>query len=79
MAVEPTSETISAVPVFTMGVGFITTFEGGTPHLGPLVSPTFLVPLGQNWLFETRGVIEAPAARREPQPFPGFVPDPYRY
>lgn len=53
------SATASPIPVFTMGSGFITTFEGGTPHLGPLVAPLLLVPIGQNWLFETRGTIEA--------------------
>ncbi|MBZ5696461.1 MAG: OprO/OprP family phosphate-selective porin [Acidobacteriia bacterium] len=56
------SEAISPVPVFTMGTGFITTFEGGTPHLGPLVAPLILVPVGQKWLFETRGTIEADLA-----------------
>ncbi|HEY3936786.1 MAG TPA: hypothetical protein VGL97_05125, partial [Bryobacteraceae bacterium] len=33
------SQAIKPVPVFTMGAGFISSFEGGTPHLGPLVSP----------------------------------------
>lgn len=53
------SATASPIPVFTISSGFITTFEGGTPHLGPLISPLLLVPIGQNWLIETRGTIEA--------------------
>lgn len=40
----------------------ITTFEGGTPHLGPLVTPLLLVPIGQKWLIETRGTIESDLA-----------------
>jgi hypothetical protein len=53
------SEPISAVPIFTMGTGFITFFPGGTPNLGPLINPEFVVPIGQNFLFETRLDLEA--------------------
>lgn len=56
------SEAIKPVPVFTMGAGFISSFEGGTPHLGPLVSPIFLVPIGQNWLIEARATFESDLA-----------------
>src|SRR6185437_13355708 len=56
------SHAIKPVPVFTMGAGFISSFEGGTPHLGPLVSPIFLIPIGQNWLIESRGTFEADLA-----------------
>jgi hypothetical protein len=56
---------ISAVPVFTMGTGFVTTFEDGTPHLGPTISPVFLVPIGQKWLIESRDTFESDLA---PQP-----------
>jgi hypothetical protein len=56
------SETIKPVPVFTMGTGFISSFEGGTPHLGPLISPIFLVPIGQNWLIESRDTFESDLA-----------------
>jgi hypothetical protein len=67
------SESIRAVPVFTMGTGFITSFEGGTPHLGPLINPEFIVPVGQNWLFETREDVEADLT---PDPTgPGFKGD----
>ncbi|HEY6904313.1 MAG TPA: hypothetical protein VI216_08395 [Candidatus Acidoferrales bacterium] len=56
------SQAIKPVPVFTMGAGFISSFEGGTPHLGPLVSPIFLVPIGQNWLIESRFTFESDLA-----------------
>ena len=58
------SQAIKPVPVFTMGAGFISSFEGGTPHLGPLVSPIFLIPIGHNWLIESRGTFEADLAPR---------------
>ena len=56
------SQAIKPVPVFTMGAGFISSFEGGTPHLGPLISPIFLVPIGQNWLIESRVTFESDLA-----------------
>jgi hypothetical protein len=56
------SRPIKPVPVFTMGAGFISSFEGGTPHLGPLASPIFLVPIGQNWLIESRFTFESDLA-----------------
>lgn len=59
-------ESIKPVPVFTMGTGFITQFNGGTPNLDPLISPIFLIPLGQNWLIESRDTFESDLA-----PLPG--------
>lgn len=53
---------IKPVPVFQMGSGFITTFQGGTPHLGPLINPVLLLPLGDKWLIETRGDLESDLA-----------------
>lgn len=47
------------VPVFSAGMGFITPFEGGQPHLDPLISPIFLVPLGHRWLIESRATFES--------------------
>ena len=55
-------DTIRPVPVFTASSGFITTFDGGTTHLGPQVTPLLLVPIGQKWLIESRGTIEADLA-----------------
>jgi len=56
---QPSDSPIRPVPVFTMGSGFITTFQGGTPNLGPLINPVLLVPVGSNWLIEARGDLES--------------------
>jgi hypothetical protein len=53
------TEDVKPVPILTGSAGFITTFDGGEPHLGPIVSPVVLVPLGQRWLIETRGTFES--------------------
>lgn len=47
------------IPVFSAGMGFVTAFEGGQPHLEPLVAPVVLVPLGDRWLIETRATFES--------------------
>jgi hypothetical protein len=58
-APDTSNAPISPVPIFSVGVGMISTFQGGTPSLGPLVSPVILVPLGQNWLIESRDTFES--------------------
>lgn len=55
-------DSIRPIPVFTMGSGFISSFQGGTPHLGPLINPVLLVPVGNNWLIEARGDLESDLA-----------------
>ncbi len=52
------SQSISPVPVFSAGLAYNTFFQGGTPNLHPLVSPVVLIPLGQNWLIESRDTFE---------------------
>jgi hypothetical protein len=52
-------ESVKPVPLLSGSGGFITTFDGGEPHLGPIVSPVVLLPLGQRWLFETRAGFES--------------------
>jgi hypothetical protein len=47
------------VPIIIGGAGFITTFDGGQPHLGPLIAPVVLVPLGDRWLIESRATFES--------------------
>lgn len=67
---DPVLPEIKPVPVFSVQTGFVTFFEGGTPHLGPLVSPLLLVPIGQKWLIESRVTLESDLA---PEPgSPGF-------
>ncbi len=47
------------VPLFTGAAGFLTTFDGGDSHLGPIFTGVILVPLGERWLFESRGTFES--------------------
>lgn len=64
------SQNIKPIPVLQTSAGFITTFDGGEPHLGPILTPVLLVPIGQRWLFETRGTFESDLTQ---QPgMPGF-------
>jgi hypothetical protein len=52
------------VPVIIGGSGFIATFDGGEPHLGPLIAPVVLVPLGNQWLIESRTTFESDLTQR---------------
>ncbi len=51
-------EEVKPVPLLTGSAGFISTFDGGEPHLHPIVTPLVLVPIGHRWLFETRATFE---------------------
>lgn len=53
------TDTPKPVPVIIGGAGFITTFDGGQPHLGPVIAPVILVPLGDRWLIESRDTFES--------------------
>src|SRR6202158_4184078 len=57
------SEGIKPVPLLSGSVGFITTFDGGDAHLGPIVMPVVLLPLGQRCLVETRATFESDLAQ----------------
>jgi hypothetical protein len=50
---------VKPVPVVIGGSAFITTFDAGQAHLGPLIAPVVLVPLGDRWLIESRGTFES--------------------
>jgi hypothetical protein len=52
-------EEVKPVPLLTGSGGFITTFDGGDPHLGPIVTPLLLVPIGRRWVFESRATFES--------------------
>jgi hypothetical protein len=56
---EQGSQDIKPIPVLQTSAGFITTFDGGEAHLGPIITPVLLVPIGQRWLFETRATFES--------------------
>jgi hypothetical protein len=64
------AQDIKPVPVLSGSAGFITTFDGGDPHLGPIVSAVLLVPFGERWMIESRGTFESDLA--EPPGGSGF-------
>jgi hypothetical protein len=51
------------VPILSAGAGFITTFDSGDAHLGPLVAPVLLIPIGERWLIESRSTFESDLSR----------------
>jgi hypothetical protein len=53
------STDVKPVPLLTGSAGFISTFDDGEPHLGPIVTSIVLVPVAQRWLFETRATFES--------------------
>jgi hypothetical protein len=54
---------VRPAPVLTGSTGFISTFDGGEPHLGPIATAVVLVPLGQRWLIESRDTVESDLAQ----------------
>jgi hypothetical protein len=52
-------QSVKPVPLLSGSAGFITTFDGGQPELGPIATSVLLVPLGQRWLVETRETVES--------------------
>jgi hypothetical protein len=64
----------SAVPVVSGGVAFVPFVQGGQTTLVSIFSPVVLVPLGDNWLIESRGAFEGDFVRRNGTgPFGGPV------
>jgi hypothetical protein len=53
-----------ATPILSGGVAFVPTWEAGDPTLVSIVSPAVLVPLGNNFLFESRAEFEGDFVRR---------------
>jgi len=49
---------VKPVPILTGSTGFISNFTGGQPDLHPILTPLVLVPIGRQWLFETRATFE---------------------
>ena len=58
------STAIRPVAIFSGSAGFITNFDGGEPHLDPIVMPVLLVPIGQRWLVEARGTLESDLSKQ---------------
>ncbi len=50
---------VKPVPLLQGSAGFLTTLDGGDPHLGPIIMPVVLVPIGQRWLVEARATFES--------------------
>lgn len=44
----------SNVPILSGGTGFLGTTQGGISSFQPVVAPVLVVPLGENWLIESR-------------------------
>jgi hypothetical protein len=55
---------VKPVPLLQGSAGFLTTFDGGDPHLGPIVTPVVLVPISQRWLVEARATFESDLAQQ---------------
>jgi hypothetical protein len=51
------------IPILSAGAGFITTFDSGDAHLGPLISPVVLIPIGERWLIDSRATFESDLPR----------------
>lgn len=60
----PVTEDARPVPVLSGGVAFIPTWDAGQPTLVSIVSPIVLVPLGSNFILESRGAFEGDFQRR---------------
>ena len=52
------------IPVLSGGVAFVPTWEAGSPTLVSIVSPVVLIPLGSNFVFESRAEFEGDFVRR---------------
>lgn len=65
--VAPPSVLLDAkpMPVLSGGVAFVPTWEAGDPTLVSIVSPVVLVPLGNNFLLESRAAFEGDFQRRQ--------------
>src|SRR5215469_11134405 len=52
-------------PILSGGVAFVPTWEAGDPTLVSIVSPVVLVPLGNNFVVESRAEFEGDFVRRQ--------------
>jgi hypothetical protein len=62
------------VPVVSGGISFVPFVQGGQTTLVSIISPVVLLPLGDNWLIESRGAFEGDFTRRNGTgPFGGKI------
>ena len=62
-AQDSQTEPPKPVPILSAGTAFVTNFEGGDPHLEPLIAPVVLLPIADRWLIESRATFEADFAQ----------------
>jgi hypothetical protein len=62
------------VPVVSGGVAFVPFVQAGQTTLVSIISPVVLIPLGENWLIESRAAFEGDFVRRDGTgPFGGEI------
>ena len=59
------SDSDRPVPILTGSAGYFTNVDGGSTSLAPIISPVFLLPLGDRWLVEARGTFEGEFTRKQ--------------
>ena len=73
-AQAPEASGTPTVPVVSGGVAFVPFVQGGQTTLVSIISPVVLLPLGDNWLIESRGAFEGDFTRRNGTgPFGGKI------
>src|SRR6267142_5114735 len=73
-AQAPEASGTPTVPVVSGGVAFVPFVQGGQTTLVTIISPVVLIPLGDNWLIESRGAFEGDFTRRNGTgPFGGKI------
>jgi Phosphate-selective porin O and P len=55
----------SDVPILSGGAGFLGANQGGNTFLQPVVAPVLVVPLGDNWLIESRADLRGFVSRED--------------
>src|SRR5689334_21038225 len=57
-------EEVKPTPILSGGLAFVPTWEAGDPTLVSIISPVVLVPLGKNFMVESRAEFEGDFVRR---------------
>jgi len=60
----PVGSDAKPIPVLSGGLAFVPTWDGDNPTLVSIVSPVLLLPLGANFVFESRAEFEGDFQRR---------------
>lgn len=51
---QPIAPAQSNVPIVSGGAAFVSTTDGGSTFMQPILAPVFAAPVGNRWLFESR-------------------------